>query len=74
MAIRIVFDGQHIEGTLTNGEHKPTKAVEQKPRMAHTQRDAQLKILGLFGSIDYDAGYDYKAQRRRERGISATRV
>jgi hypothetical protein len=61
MAIRIVIDGQLVE-------------VEQKPGIAREQSDAQLKILGLFGSIDYDAGCDYKAQRRRERGISATRV
>ena len=30
------------------------------------QRRKQLKILDLFGQIDYDPDYDYKEQRKRE--------
>jgi hypothetical protein len=35
--------------------------------MEYIQKRQQLQIVGLFGSIDYDADYDYKAQRRRTR-------
>jgi hypothetical protein len=32
----------------------------------YIQRRKQLKILDLFGQIDYDPDHDYKEQRRRE--------
>jgi hypothetical protein len=29
----------------------------------------QLEILSLFGSIDFDPKYDYKAERRKRREV-----
>ncbi len=31
----------------------------------YIQRRKRLKILDLFGTIDYDEGYDYKQQRQQ---------
>lgn len=31
----------------------------------YIQRRKRLKILELFGTIDYDEGYDYKQQRQQ---------
>ncbi|HHP7245846.1 MAG TPA: type II toxin-antitoxin system VapB family antitoxin [Elainellaceae cyanobacterium] len=31
----------------------------------YIQRRRRLKVLDLFGTIDYDADYDYKQQRRQ---------
>jgi hypothetical protein len=31
------------------------------------QRRRQRRIIKLFGTIDYDPAYDYKAERRRKR-------
>lgn len=39
------------------------KAALPGPAVRHTQ----LEILSLFGTIDYDPAYDYKAERRRKR-------
>ena len=30
----------------------------------YIQRRKRLKVLDLFGSVDYDEGYDYKQQRQ----------
>ncbi len=30
----------------------------------------QMRIIELFGTIDYDPDYDYKALRRKKRGSS----
>jgi len=32
-----------------------------------TQRRKQARIIKLFGSIEYDPRYNYKAERRRKR-------
>jgi len=34
-----------------------------------TVRQKQLKILSLFGTIDFDPKYDYKAERKKRRGV-----
>ncbi len=34
------------------------------------QRRKQLKVIDLFGTIDFDPNYDYKAGRHRKRGRS----
>ena len=31
----------------------------------YIQRRKQLKVLDLFGTINYDKGYDYKQQRQQ---------
>jgi hypothetical protein len=31
----------------------------------YIQRRKRLKVLELFGTIDYDEGYDYKHQRQQ---------
>jgi hypothetical protein len=31
----------------------------------YIQRRKRLKVLDLFGTIDYDGGYDYKQQRHQ---------
>jgi hypothetical protein len=32
----------------------------------YIQRRKRLKVLDLFGTIDYDEGYDYKQQRQQK--------
>jgi hypothetical protein len=35
---------------------------------ASVRRRNQLRILESFGTVEYDPAYDYKAERRRQRG------
>jgi hypothetical protein len=74
MAARTVIDNQLNEAKRTVGEPKPMTIVARPTWMEPIQQHQQLNILGLFGGIDYDASYDYKAQRRGARGTSAAGV
>ena len=33
----------------------------------YVKRRKQLRILEVFGTVDFDPKYDYKAERRRKR-------
>ena len=46
------------------GGHKTTKEAVNEALMEYVRSRRQRRILGLFGQIDYDADYDYKAERR----------
>ena len=47
--------------TLTSND-SPTDIVNSALQL-YVQRHQQAQILELFGTIDYDEGYDYKHQR-----------
>ena len=40
------------------------KAVVTQALMEFIQKRQQSKVLALFGTVQYDADYDYKAQRQ----------
>ena len=40
---------------------------EGEAEIAESRLKEQLKILELFGTIDYDPDYDYKAARKKKR-------
>jgi hypothetical protein len=48
----------------------PTDSQERDQRTiegANATKRKQLAILALFGTIDFDPAFDYKADRKRER-------
>jgi len=65
MPTNLAIDDKLIENARRIGKHKTKKAVVTEALVEYIQRREQLKILGLFGTIDYDKNYDYKDQRRR---------
>ncbi len=40
-------------------------ALVEKALREYIQRRKRLKVLTLFGSIDYDQDYDYKQQQKQ---------
>jgi len=48
------------------GHHKTKKAAVTEALEEYIQRREQLKILELFGTVDFDPTYDYKRQRKRK--------
>jgi hypothetical protein len=50
------------------GGHKTKKDAVTAALAEYIQRRKQIGIIKLFGTIDYDPAYDYKAARRRRRG------
>ena len=58
---------QLIEEARTLGGHKTKNAAVTAALTEYVQRRKQAGIIKLFGTIDYDPAYDYKAERRRDR-------
>jgi len=66
MATNLAIDDKLIEEAKRIGNHKTKKAAVAEALEEYIRRHKQLQILDLFQSIDYDPGYDYKAQRSHE--------
>jgi hypothetical protein len=47
------------------GKHKSKREAVNAALSEYIQRRKQLGILELFGKVEWDPTYDYKAQRRR---------
>jgi Arc/MetJ family transcription regulator len=69
MATNLEIDENLIKEALELGGHPTKDAVVEEALREYVQRRKQLKILELFGTIEYDDDYDYK-QQRRSRGKS----
>ncbi|OKH24669.1 type II toxin-antitoxin system VapB family antitoxin [Chroogloeocystis siderophila] len=65
MTTNIEIDPTLIQEALTLGEHQTEKIVIEAALQEYSQWRKQLKVLELFGTIDYDPDYDYKQQRQR---------
>jgi hypothetical protein len=68
MATNLALDDNLIEEARKLGNHKTKKEAVTRALTEYVQRHNQAKIIELFGTIDYDPTYDYKAERRRKRG------
>ncbi len=65
MPTNLAIDDELLEEALELGGLRTKKATVNEALKEYIQRRKQLKILDLFGQIDYDPDYDYKEQRRR---------
>ncbi len=63
MPTNLAIDDKLLNTAKRVGKHKTKKGVVTEALIEYIQRREQLKVLGLFGSIDYELDYDYKAQR-----------
>ncbi|MGO8793478.1 MAG: type II toxin-antitoxin system VapB family antitoxin [Candidatus Sulfotelmatobacter sp.] len=67
MATNLALDDSLIEAARRAGGHKTKKEAVTVALSEYVKRRKQLEILKLFGTIDFDPTYDYKAERRRQR-------
>ena len=67
MATNLALDDRLIEEARSIGGHKTKKDAVTAALAECIQRRKQMRIIKLFGTIDYEPGYDYKAQRQRKR-------
>lgn len=65
MAANLQIDEKLIEEALALSNHSaPNELIEDALR-EYIQRRKQLKIVELFGTIDYEENYDYKQERQK---------
>lgn len=67
MPTNLAIDDKLIEAARRIGHHKTKKEAVTAALSEYVARRKQLEILSLFGTIDFDPTYDYKAERRRKR-------
>lgn len=67
MATNLAIDDRLIEEARKIGEHKTKKEAVTAALEEYVRRRKQMRIFELFGKIDYDPAYDYKAARWRKR-------
>ncbi|MEM8933100.1 MAG: type II toxin-antitoxin system VapB family antitoxin [Acidobacteriota bacterium] len=65
MATNLAIDPEILDAAHRIGGHRTKKATVTEALQESIQRREQLRILGLFGTIDFDPDYDYKRQRQR---------
>ena len=65
MATNLAIDERLLNEALRVGGHQTKKDTVTEALQEYIQRRKQVRILELFGKIDFDPTYDYKRQRRR---------
>lgn len=67
MATNLAIDDKLIDEAKRIGRHKTKKEAVTAALDEYIRRRRQMKIVRLFGTIDYHEGYDYKKNRNRDR-------
>jgi len=65
MATNLALDDKLLEEALKIGGRATKKETVTEALEEYIRRRKQARVADLFGTIDFDPGYDYKKQRRR---------
>jgi Arc/MetJ family transcription regulator len=68
MPTNLALDDRLIEEARKSGGHRTKKEAVTKALQEYVRRQKQQRVLSSFGTVDFDPGYDYKAERKRKRG------
>ncbi|HWB98822.1 MAG TPA: type II toxin-antitoxin system VapB family antitoxin [Bryobacteraceae bacterium] len=66
MPTNLAIDDRLIEEARRVGHHGTKKEAVTAALDEYIRRRKQMHILDLFGTIDFQQDYDYKANRRRD--------
>jgi hypothetical protein len=66
MATNLSIDPELIERALELSGERTKKATVTKALQEFIARRRQRRVLELFGKLEWDAAYDYKAERQRK--------
>ncbi|NES21288.1 MAG: type II toxin-antitoxin system VapB family antitoxin [Symploca sp. SIO3E6] len=64
MATTLQIDETLLQEALSVSNHPTTTDLIEAALREYIQRRRQLKVLELFGTIDYEEDYNYKQQRQ----------
>jgi len=65
MATNLAIDPELLERALAVSGERTKKAAVTKALNEFIARREQAKLAMLFGSLDWDPGFDYKGERSR---------
>ena len=66
MASNLDIDQKLLQEAVKYGNHKTKKSAVNEALAEYVQKRKQLGIIELFGTLDWDDSYDYKAERKRD--------
>lgn len=66
MATNLAVDPDLIDRALEVSGERTKKAAVTKALQEFIARREQKELAGLFGSLEWDADFDYKAERSRD--------
>lgn len=66
MATNLSIDPELLDRALEVSGERTKKAAVTKALREFIARREQKRILELFGALDWDPDYDYKAERSRQ--------
>jgi hypothetical protein len=67
MPTNLAIDDHLIEQAKKLGRHRTKRDTVNAALDEYIRRRKQAALLPLFGSIEYDARYDYKRERSKRR-------
>ena len=65
MPSNLAIDDRLLEEAQKLGRHRTKKETVNAALDEYIRRRKQLKVLSLFGTIDYNPRYDYKRERSK---------
>jgi hypothetical protein len=65
MATNLALDDKLIAQAVKLGKHKTKREAVTTALQQYVKSKKQLGILEMFGKVDFDPRWDYKADRRR---------
>ena len=65
MATNLAIDPELLNRALEVGGEKTKRATVNKALREFVARREQKGLAELFGTLDWDEGYDYKSERSR---------
>jgi Bacterial antitoxin of type II TA system, VapB len=65
MPTNLAIDDDLLTEAQQVGGHRTKKDTVNEALREYILRRKQAKVVELFGTIDFDPGYDHKKQRRR---------
>lgn len=66
MATNLSIDPELIERALKVSGEQTKKAAVTKALQEFIARRQQKRLLDLMGRLEWDTGFDYKAERKRD--------
>ena len=68
MATNLALDDKLIEEARQVGNHKTKREAVMAALKEYVERRERLRIVDLFGTVDFDPKHNYKKARERKAG------
>ena len=65
MSTNLALDDELVAAAKRLGGHRTKRAAVNEALAEYVARRKQKQVLDLFGALEWDPEYDYKAERRR---------